>query len=79
MKLPYILFSLGALMVGYDLAGHACCLLARQSQRGAELWNAHSKLIWPSIPANTGAYDLYWTCFFTVALALMISGYVLKK
>lgn len=78
VKTSTLLFSIGAAMVLYDLAGHACCAIARSNQSAAKLWNAHSTKVWPSI-ANGLAYDLYWTAFFSLALGLMVAGYVMKR
>lgn len=79
MKLSLALFIAGALMLGYDIAGHACCALARMTgTRGAELWNTYSTRIWPSI-SNSLHYDLHWTAWHTTALLFMALAYKLKS
>lgn len=79
MKLSLALFIAGALMLGYDIAGHACCALARMTgTRGAMLWNTYSQRIWPNI-SNSLHYDLHWTAWHTCALLLMALAYKLKS
>ncbi len=79
MKVSFVVFSAGALMLGYDIAGHACCALARMTGRqGARLWNTYSRCIWPSI-TNSLHYDLHWTAWHTAALLLMALGYKIKN
>jgi hypothetical protein len=61
-------------MIGYDMLGHACALLARLTGTpGALLWNAYAGYIWPSL-ADSVAYDAYWTTFFATAIALILWG-----
>ena len=64
----------GLAMIGYDMLGHACALLARLTGTpGALLWNAYAGYIWPSL-ADSVAYDAYWTTFFATAIALILWG-----
>jgi hypothetical protein len=68
-------FWIGIAMVAYDGLGHATCAVARLfGQRGAGLWNAYSRFIWPSIP-NGLAWDIYWAAWHLIAIALIIVGY----
>lgn len=73
-----ILFTIGALMLAYDILGHACCAVARMTgQVGARVWNAHSQKVWPSIQ-NSIHYDLHWTGWHSVSLLLMCIAYATK-
>lgn len=61
-------------MIGYDMVGHGCCLLARLTgNQGAYLWNTYAGYVWPSF-ANSVIYDAYWTAFFATAIALLLLG-----
>ncbi len=72
------LFWVGIVLISYDLAGHLFCLIARLTgKNGSTLWNEYSTYVWPSI-SDSVQYDLYWTIFFSLAITMLVIGYVSK-
>lgn len=74
MRLRRWAFRGGIAMIAYDLAGHACALLAHLTgPYGAYLWNTYAGFVWPSLEAGL-VYQAYWTLFFTLALTGILWG-----
>jgi hypothetical protein len=66
-------FWIGIAMIAYDLLGHFTCLLARLTNN-AWIWNSYSRRIFPSLPTEVW-YDGYWSCWFSIAIALIVIGH----
>lgn len=78
MKISLLFFLAGALMLTWDISGHAACACSRLAgNAGALWWNANSAHIWPIIE-NGLAYDLFWTAWHSVSLLLMAIGWRLN-